>query len=162
MDFGSQHKFPQHVVKTTLRPEIVLVSDATKNVVMLELTVPWEEWMEEVFERKREKYDSLVSNCHRQGWKARCLPVEVGCRSFAGQSLCKACTALSITGERRRGAVYNSTEAAEIASRWLWIKRADLWSSAARAQVEAWSTSARSPERGCLMLERPETPNDLR
>lgn len=35
------------------------------------------------------KYDSLVSNCHRQGWKARRLPVEVGCRG----SLCRAYTA---------------------------------------------------------------------
>nr|XP_020444590.1 uncharacterized protein LOC109953443 [Monopterus albus] len=49
MDFGRQLKFPQNVVKTSLRPDIVLVSEATKNVVMLELIVPWEEWMEEAF-----------------------------------------------------------------------------------------------------------------
>ena len=104
---------------------------------MLELTVPWEERMEEAFERKREKYDSLVSDCHRGGWKARCLPVEVGCRGFAGQSLCRAYTALGITGERRRRAIRNNTEAAEKASRWLWIKRADPWSNAAGAQAEA-------------------------
>ena len=63
VDLGSQLKFPQHVAKTTLRPDIILVSEATKNVVMLELTVPWEERMEVAFERKREKYDSLVSDC---------------------------------------------------------------------------------------------------
>ncbi|KAK0134731.1 Retrovirus-related Pol polyprotein from type-2 retrotransposable element R2DM [Merluccius polli] len=137
VDLGSQLKFPQHIAKTTLRPDIVLVSEATKSIIMLELTVPWEERMEEAFERKREKYDSLESNCHSQGWKARCLPVEVGCRGFAGQSLCRAYTALGITGERRRRAIYNSTEAAEKASRWLWIKRADPWLSAARAQAEA-------------------------
>ena len=137
VDLGSQLKFPQHVAKTTLRPDIVLVSEATKNVVMLELTVPWEERMEEAFERKREKYDCLVSDCHRRGWKARCLPVEVGCRGFAGQSLCRAYTSLGITGERRRRAIRNSTEAAERASRWLWIKRADPWTLAAGAQAEA-------------------------
>ena len=136
VDVGSQLKFPQHVVKTTLRPDIVLVSEATKNVVMLELTVPWEERMEEAFERKREKYDSLVSDCHRRGWKARCLPVEVGCRGFSGQSLYRAYTALGITGERRRRAIRNNTEAAEKASRWLWIKRADPWLNAAGAQAE--------------------------
>ncbi|XP_077083545.1 uncharacterized protein LOC143736754 isoform X1 [Siphateles boraxobius] len=89
VDLGKQLKFPQHVVKTSLRPDIILVSDATKNVVMLELTVPWEERMEEAFERKKGKYQDLVSNCHEQGSKARCLPVEVGCRGFAGQSLCQ-------------------------------------------------------------------------
>ncbi len=65
------------------------------------------------------------------------MPVEVGCRGFAGQSPCRAYTALDITGERRRRAIFNSTEAAEKASRWFWIKRADLWKCAARAQAEA-------------------------
>ena len=67
VDLGSQLNFPQHVHKTTLRPDIILVPEATKNVVLLELTVPWEERMEEAFERKMEKYEDLVSNCHRQG-----------------------------------------------------------------------------------------------
>ncbi len=58
-----------------------------------------EDHMEEANEQKREKYEGLVSDCHAQGWKTRCLPVKVGCRGFAGQSLCSAFTALSITGE---------------------------------------------------------------
>lgn len=40
VDLGSKLKFPQHVAKTTFRPDIILVSGATKNIVMLELTVP--------------------------------------------------------------------------------------------------------------------------
>jgi len=79
--------------------------------------------------RGKRKYQDLVSNCHEQGWKARCFPVEIGCRGFAGQSLCRAYTALSITGERRRRAICISTEAAEKASRWLWIKSAEPWLS---------------------------------
>ena len=62
------------------------MSEATKNVVMLKLTVPWEKRMEGAFEWKGEKNDILVNDCHRRGWKARCLPVEVGCRGFARQS----------------------------------------------------------------------------
>lgn len=34
-----------------------------------------------------------------------------------------------------------------------WMKRADLWETAARAQAEALSTSAGSPGPGCLMLK---------
>lgn len=64
-DLGSYLKFPQHVAKTTLRPDIILVSEARKNVVIMELTVPWEGCMEEAFECKRGNYDSLVSDCHR-------------------------------------------------------------------------------------------------
>ncbi len=55
-DLGRQLKFLQHVTNTTLRPNIILVSEATINVFMLELTVPWEEQMEETFVWKIEKY----------------------------------------------------------------------------------------------------------
>ena len=47
-----QLRFPEHIVETTLRPDIVLFSDSTKQVVLLDLTVPWEERMEEANERK--------------------------------------------------------------------------------------------------------------
>lgn len=52
VDLGSRLKFPQHVANTTLGPDIVL---ATKNIVMLELTVPWEECMEVAFKPERER-----------------------------------------------------------------------------------------------------------
>ena len=42
-----------------------------------------------LLEQEREKYERLDSNCHRQGWKAMCLPVEVARKDFAGQSLCR-------------------------------------------------------------------------
>lgn len=46
--------------------------------------------------------DDLVSDHHRQGWRGRCLALEVGCRSFASQSLCRALEEFGITGEKRR------------------------------------------------------------
>lgn len=61
--------------------------------------------MEEASKRKRVKYEGLVSDCHRQGKKARCLPAEVGCRGFVGQSLCRADTVIEIIGEGRRRAM---------------------------------------------------------
>lgn len=42
VDLEEQLKFPQHIVTSTLRPDVALVSNATKQVVLLELTVPWE------------------------------------------------------------------------------------------------------------------------
>ncbi|KAK0149611.1 hypothetical protein N1851_009641 [Merluccius polli] len=54
-DLGKQLRFPEHIVETTLlRPDIVLFSDSTKQVVLLDLTVPWEERMEEANERNTE------------------------------------------------------------------------------------------------------------
>lgn len=65
---------------------------------MLELTVPWEERMEEAQKRKREKYQELVEDCRRNGWKTKCVPAEGGCRGFASYSLSKAYRTLGITG----------------------------------------------------------------
>ena len=123
VDLERQLKFPSHIAATTLQPDIVLVSKSTKQVVLLELTVPFEDYLEEAFERKPSKYAGLVSDCHQAGWSLKCLPVEVGCRGFAACSLARAFSTLGIEGERRRRAIRSATEAAERASRWLWLKR---------------------------------------
>ncbi len=108
-----------------LRPDMIIVSDSTKQLILLELTAPWEERMDEANERKRAKNQELVEECRRQGWQTRCEPLEVGCRGFAGRSLCNAFTILGITGEAKRKAIRSATEAAEKATRWLWIKWAE-------------------------------------
>lgn len=41
VDLEKQLKFPNHIVTTTLRPDVVLSSESTKQV-LLELTVPWD------------------------------------------------------------------------------------------------------------------------
>ena len=63
VDLEQQLKFSSHIAATTLRPDMVLVSESTKQVVLLELTVPWEDHLEEAFERKLSQYAGLVSDC---------------------------------------------------------------------------------------------------
>ena len=79
VDLGKQLKFPETITVTTLRPDLVLMSESTRQVILLELTVPWEDRMEEAFERKRAKYEELAGECRRNGWMTRCNPIEVGC-----------------------------------------------------------------------------------
>lgn len=98
VDVGRQLKFLEEVTRTTLRPDMVLTSVATRQVILLELTVPWEDRIEEAHERNRVKYAELVAECQRNGWRRRCEPIEVGCRVFAGQSLWWAYKMLGITG----------------------------------------------------------------
>ncbi|XP_049324773.1 uncharacterized protein LOC125789951 [Astyanax mexicanus] len=135
VDLGRQLKFPEYVTSTSLRPDLVLTSLSSKQVLLLELTVPWEDRMEEANERKRLKYQELVEECQRKGWKAHCVPIEVGCRGFAARSLCKTYTLLGVTGAAKRRAIKSATEAAERASRWIWIKRSETWAKAAGTQV---------------------------
>ncbi|RXN15823.1 reverse transcriptase [Labeo rohita] len=129
VDLGRQLKFPEYILSTSLRPDMVITSDASKQVVLVELTVPWEDRMEEAHERKRAKYTEIVVECRNKGWKARCEPVEVGCRGFAGQSLPRTLKLLGVKGQLCRRAIKTIIEAAEKASRWLWIQRGDPWSS---------------------------------
>ena len=127
VDLGRQLKFPSTIAETTLRPDMVLMSETTRQVVLLELTVPWEDRMEEAYERKSAKYEELASVCRSKGWRTWCDPIEVGCRGFAGQSLCRALKRLGIRGLHTRKAIGKITDAAERASRWLWIKRGHPW-----------------------------------
>lgn len=73
--------------------------------------------------KNRAKYEDLVNQCRRQGWRAQCEPIEVSCRGFAGQPLCRATSLLRVTGVDKRKATRNTVEAAEKALRWLWINK---------------------------------------
>lgn len=48
-------------------------------------------------------------------------------RGFAGQSLCRAYNILGIIGASKQRAIKEVTESAEVASRWLWIRRGEPW-----------------------------------
>lgn len=76
-------KIPAHITQTRLRLD--RFSESTKQFILLELTVPWEERTEEAQERKRGKYKELLEACCGNGWKTRCMPVHP--RSFPQQSL---------------------------------------------------------------------------
>ncbi|XP_069134670.1 uncharacterized protein [Argopecten irradians] len=101
-DIQQRMGFPAEVASTPLRPDVVLWSRSSKQVVLVELTVPWEDRMEEADERKQQKYQQLVEECQHRGWKTWCLPIEVGCRGFPGQSLWRALRLLGVTGADRR------------------------------------------------------------
>ena len=95
---------------------------------MIELTVPWEDRMEEANEKKRRKYQELVDECKAAGWMIRCEPVEVGAQGFIGQSMWRCLRMLGIIGEARKKGLATIADTAERSSRWLWLKRDQTWS----------------------------------
>ncbi|KAJ8014697.1 hypothetical protein DPEC_G00018340 [Dallia pectoralis] len=78
VDLGKRLKFPGTAATTSLRPDMLLISETSKHIILLELTVPWEDRIEEANERKREKYAELVEECRNNGWRARCEPIAEG------------------------------------------------------------------------------------
>ena len=125
VDLGKQLQFPQEICSTTLRPDVVLWSAAVKKVLLIELTVSWEEGLEAAYERKMAKYADLVAECRESGWTAKTYPVEVGARGFVGSSTSRLLRDVGLRGAKLSKATKELSEEAEKASHWLWLRRRD-------------------------------------
>ena len=97
-DLETRLKFSDHIAQTSLRPDIVIFSNKIKKIFLWELTVPWEEHLEEPHERKQYKYDELQEKGKNNGWHASCMLIEVGSRDFVARSLCKALSDIDLAG----------------------------------------------------------------
>ncbi|KAJ8333436.1 hypothetical protein SKAU_G00414440 [Synaphobranchus kaupii] len=71
---------------TNLRPDLVLWSNTWRRVFIVELTVPWEDAIDEAYERKKLRYANLAAEAEERGWDVKLRPVEVGCRGFVASS----------------------------------------------------------------------------
>lgn len=154
---GRQLKFPEHVTSAYLRPGVVLTSTSSKQVLLLELEVPWEDHMEEANKRKRFNYQELIEECQRT-WKAHCEPVELGCWGFTAHPLCRVHSLLGISGAAKRRAIKSATEAAERASQWNLDQKVREVGQRCSDTSRGLITLAESPDGGCLMLRDPKHP----
>ena len=125
VDIGQQLIFPPEIASTNLRPDMVLWSPSRKAVYIIELTVPWENSVEEAYERKKLRYTELAADATQRGWNAKVWPVEVGCRGFVASSTIRLLKELGIHGQALRQTVRAVSQAAERGSQWIWIKRKD-------------------------------------
>lgn len=67
VDLKKQLRFSQHIVSTNLGSDILQVSESTKNIIMMEVTLPWQGRLGEAHEKKKTKYEHQVTNCGKQG-----------------------------------------------------------------------------------------------
>ncbi|KAK3744418.1 hypothetical protein RRG08_000851 [Elysia crispata] len=75
-DLPEWDSHPSIIKETRLRPDIVIHSGSTQQLIMVELTVPYENRMEEAHTYKREKYMNLTKELENAGYKAVVMPVE--------------------------------------------------------------------------------------
>ena len=98
---------------------------AAKEIVLVELTVPYESRLEEANIYKREKYADLIRELSSKGYKARTFAVEVGARGFVGKSVYNLLSQLNISSRSKKQAIRSLSETAEKSSHWIWIRRND-------------------------------------
>ena len=95
--------FPMEIAVTTLRPDGLMWSSSTKQVIWIELTSPWEENMDKWNLTKRANYNGLKVECEQKGWKVFPLCVEVGCRGHVSdKSFPYMCRVLGFSKRERK------------------------------------------------------------
>ena len=65
---------------TDLRPDIVWWDDPQKSLMLAELTISYETNFEVAAERKKEKYEELVTGACNAGYETGLITLEVGSR----------------------------------------------------------------------------------
>lgn len=78
----SEYQFPQHIVPTTLRPDIVCWDDGKKRLLLIELTISFETSFDGAAERKRAKYEELQQRAQSSGYRTTLITLEVGSRGI--------------------------------------------------------------------------------
>ena len=111
---------PEEVAVTDMRPDMLLISEETKKVGIVELTVPGEERIEVSGELKRTKYAGLQEEGRKNGWLVQTWAIEIGCRGFPAASMATFLKEIGINGNERRRKLNRLGEIAENASRAIW------------------------------------------
>lgn len=86
-DLNEGFVFPGHIAITSLRPDIVIYSNCSKRIIIIELTCPCEENMGSWHSTKLSKYFPLVEVIRSNGWFPHLFAVEVGARGYSSRSL---------------------------------------------------------------------------
>ena len=77
---------PHHIVQTPLRPDIIIYSNATKQVFILELTVPAEDNIIQRHTDKESKYAKLLDDININQWTGHVVGIEIGSRGYVAKS----------------------------------------------------------------------------
>ncbi|KAL7407597.1 hypothetical protein ABVT39_010718 [Epinephelus coioides] len=124
VDLKRKLVFPQDVAITFLRPDMVLLSRSTKTILIVKLTVPWENRLATSCQLKKAKYNDLIDEALIRGWHRTIFPIKVGSRGFPATSVHYFLQKVSPEPRHLKKATREIALASETSSRWLWLMRA--------------------------------------
>ena len=96
-DLKTSLQFPVPIIQTEKWTDIVAWSDS-KSIILIELTVPWEENRAESHEQKKNHYETQHADCVEKGWICHGILFEVGYGGFLGHSVISFLSKTGITG----------------------------------------------------------------
>ena len=126
-DLKTQLVFPALVAITNQRPDMLIISQTSKKIILVELTCPWEENAESAHEAKLTKYEELRCNAEENGWVTRVYAVEVCCRGYVSGTLRSCLFALGCSNTSIRSAIKEFCEIAERCSTHIYLSRDKEW-----------------------------------
>ena len=119
-DLDGKLRFPRQVADTNLRPDMLLMSESTRRIGLIELTVPSEDRVEVSGELKKAKYAPLQEQGKVKGWNVHVWAVEVGCKGFPAASMSSFLKDIGIAGGERNLHLKKIGEEAMYSSRMIW------------------------------------------
>ena len=111
---------------SNLRPDILVTSKSSKIILLIELTVPWEDRIDEAHEHKMSEYEPIVTEARNKNWKAQYFAVEVGCRGFPGKSLAWMLRKIGVPSAQHKKAIGEIADVTARCSRWIWLQLSSL------------------------------------
>ena len=109
---GIRH-YPQVLIESGKRPDLVLVSSSTDAIILVELTVPWEDRLQYSNALKADKYADLTMDLEAKGYRTDLFPIEVGARGVVGRSTYRSGIILDLAHEEPEEVLSHFTEAGE-------------------------------------------------
>ena len=87
---------PCHIAQTSFRPDIIIYSNGTKQIFILELTVPAEDNITQRHLDKENKYAKLLDDININQWTGKIFGIEVGSRGYVAKSFSFALQTLGV------------------------------------------------------------------
>ena len=120
-DIGGMKHYPQVIQESGQRPDAVMASKKT-DIIIAELTVPWEDRMEQSNVLKEDRYSEPLFLIDK-GYRVHFLAIEVGARGLVGRSSYNFLREIGLPGRERNKVMERMSKSAEKDSNWLWTKR---------------------------------------
>ena len=122
-DLSNKLIVPPFLAITELRPDVLLYSLGQKTCVIIELTCPCEENMEQWHSTKFHKYDPLCEAIKLKGWTVHLFPIEVGARGFSATTVKSCLSRLGFCGKLLKSTLKALSIASLKASFYIWVSR---------------------------------------